>query len=523
MSLINIIPLLENYLGGGTKCTEGKAPQMFPLVQKTDEGKLTRFIPLQRHLLLLLRETHLFRGHGYMGMCLVHDYYLCLDRPVKLNAQRFCDRWGICISYFYKGRKELIKQGLLKLSNKLVTICSHLVRCSNIEHPQGNEETEPFAEEEFSTWRKEILHLENENSSNPLPETDCGDSLRSSNIRSIEYNQLIKPSFPHTSYSGREGVERNQILQQSLIQKNSDSEGVQFLERSGSKTYTPSQDTGGGEGEEVSESYLVNNELPNWKPVKLGTKPNPDLEPIEDPASTTNTLEEVADEELTSLNTEPGSWTTTTDPHEGSLPGGENDSQSSVWDLDVVEAFQEAESLRCSSASLKAFQEEVISDIFDEVLDAEVVEDVAIIIQEETDALLVVVEPEVEYSPQVQRAIELYERTGTIPRGHDLTAWAETEMGEYVKVYRKSGRILSTKPNDVVVDFRKFLIEKKTASNPIAWINAMERNPQRWGELADMVQEFKEREFKKSDEGKKLKMEYYKNSGLGVTGRWSLD
>ena len=217
--------------------------------------------------------------------------------------------------------------------------------------------------------------------------------------------------------------------------------------------------------------------------------------------------EDAVENQSSSLNTEPGYWTTTTDPHEGSLPGGENDSQSSVWELDVVDEVQE----------------EVISDISEEILDAEVIEDVAIIIQEETETLAVNLEHEVEYSPQVQKAIALYERTGAIPRGHDLTAWAETEMGEYVKLYRKSGRILSTKPNDVVTEFRKFLIEKKTASNPIAWINAMERNPQRWGELADMVQEWQKKEFINSDEGKKLKMEYYKSTGLGVTGRWDLD
>jgi hypothetical protein len=130
---------------------------------------------------------------------------------------------------------------------------------------------------------------------------------------------------------------------------------------------------------------------------------------------------------------------------------------------------------------------------------------------------------EVEYSPQVQRAIDLYEHNGIIPRVHELNMWAEVEIGEYVKLYRKSGRILSSKPNDIVVGFRKFLIETKKAANPIAWISAMEKSPMRWGELADMVQEWQKKEFINSDEGKKLKMEYYENTGLGVTGRWQLD
>lgn len=478
------------------------AQNIVPLVNKTEEGKLTRFFPLQRHLLLMLRETHLFKGHGYMGMCLVHDYFLCLDRPVKLNAQRFCDRWGICLSFFYKGRKELARQGLLKLSNKFVTICSHLVRCSEIEHPQGTQETELFAKEEFSNRREKILHLENENSSNALPATDCGDSLRSRNTRRIINNKLNPPPSPPEE---RGGLGREPFLEQSLIQN---SEGVQLLERSGSKTYRYHEDKEQRWGEEVSDNYLVIEEPKELVPVEFGTQPNPDLEVVQDRSTTSNTPEEeAADEELTSLNTEPGSSTTTTDLHEGNIPGGENDSTSRVWDLEIPEDEEE----------------DSFSDTCDEVVDAEIVEDAAIVIQEQTGALGDVVEEVVEYSPQVQRVIELYERTGITPRVQELNMWAELEIGEYVKLYRKSGRVLSSKPNDVVPEFRKFLIEKKEASNPIAWITKMEGDPKRWGELVDMVTEWQKKEFINSEEGKKLKMEYYESTGLGVTGRWQLD
>jgi hypothetical protein len=280
-------------------------------------------------------------------------------------------------------------------------------------------------------------------------------------------------------------------------------------------------------GEEVSDSYLVINQSQDLVPVEFGTQPNPDHDAVEDLTTTTKIPDEgVTEQPEPFLNTKSRSCTTTTDPHEDDLPGGENDYCS---DISEVEVEDEGSRSVETEPRFSVPQEDLCVDHFpcggsDEVLVAEIIEDAVRDVSERLDALVVKAEACLEYSPQVQKTIELYERSGIIPRGvHELSAWAEVEIGEYVKLYRKSGRVLSSKPNDIVSGFRKFLIETKQAANPIAWITKMEGDPKRWGELADMVQEWQKKEFINSEEGKKLKMEYYESTGLGVTGRWQLD
>jgi hypothetical protein len=255
------------------------------------------------------------------------------------------------------------------------------------------------------------------------------------------------------------------------------------------------------DGEEINP-VLFGNTQPTSIPMQVEI-----MQPTPIPVTLPQIPTQAEDNQPTSLGTKTIPPSTPKTPHDDHLPGGGNDSLSEVLEVEWVEEISS-----------------VVPDCArSEVIDAEIVVGVVEDVAQKTDALAVVVEEEVEYPPQVQRAIDLYDRNGVIPRVHELNMWAEVEIGEYVKLYRKSGRILSSKPNDVIPEFRKFLINKKEASNPIGWINAMEKDPKRWGELADMVQEWQKKEFINSDEGKKLKMEYYENTGLGVTGRWQLD
>jgi hypothetical protein len=66
-------------------------------------------------------------------------------------------------------------------------------------------------------------------------------------------------------------------------------------------------------------------------------------------------------------------------------------------------------------------------------------------------------------------------------------------MGEQVKAYRSSGWILSPRPNDINVDFLKYVAWKELKQpNNLEYarntINSYERNMTKWGQLVALVQ-----------------------------------
>jgi hypothetical protein len=121
---------------------------------------------------------------------------------------------------------------------------------------------------------------------------------------------------------------------------------------------------------------------------------------------------------------------------------------------------------------------------------------------------------EPKYTKNTQRAIASYESSGVIPKGMELVQWAVEAIGGDVQLYRQSGRILSFKPNDIDRKFLKFLELRLTGNkagktaNPTAWINAMERDPSRWGELTDLVGAWQREEFLNTAEGKAATIAY---------------
>ncbi len=139
-------------------------------------------------------------------------------------------------------------------------------------------------------------------------------------------------------------------------------------------------------------------------------------------------------------------------------------------------------------------------------------------------------EPE-QYTSSTQIAIASFEQTGVIPKGIDLIQWSVEAIGGDVILYRKSGRILSFKPNDIDKKFLKFLELRLTqnkagkTANPMAWVNAMERNPSRWGELTDLVGAWQREEFLETDEGKAAKTAYKeaKNPAMAKYLEWMND
>jgi hypothetical protein len=345
---------------------------IIPLVNKNEQGKLTRFIPLQRHLLLLLRETQLFKGHGYMGLCLVHDYYLCLDKPIEFKPQDFCNRWGISLSFFYKGRKELIKQGLIRisksLSKTLVTVCSQLVRCPKIEHPQGSRESdhrdaspwrisqeeELFAEDEFSNWTQEILQVENENDSNPLPANVLGDSLDINIREEIKYNKR-PPNPPRKKIDVEVGYQTmsTSFEVQPIVYHCGQSNMEGIKEEGGNGGWLVIQD-----GEEINP-VLFGNSQPTSIPMQVEI-----MQPIPISVTLLQIPTQAEDNQLTSLPTKTILPSTPQTPHDDHLPGGGNDSPSEAIE---VEWMEEVSSVVPDCARSEVVEAEIVVEVVEDL------------------------------------------------------------------------------------------------------------------------------------------------------------
>jgi hypothetical protein len=148
----------------------------------------------------------------------------------------------------------------------------------------------------------------------------------------------------------------------------------------------------------------------------------------------------------------------------------------------------------------------------EEILEVEIVEEGSAIVVSVPEAA----NQEKKYSLEVERTIAAYEKLGVIPRGMELNKWAEEEIGSTVALYRKSGAILKSSPNDIDRDFIVYLAKKlknkENTTGAIAWIRAMEESPKRWQELTECVSSWQREKFLGTDEGKAVKRAYNKAS-----------
>ncbi|MBN3925626.1 hypothetical protein [Nostoc sp. NMS4] len=104
---------------------------------------------------------------------------------------------------------------------------------------------------------------------------------------------------------------------------------------------------------------------------------------------------------------------------------------------------------------------------------------------------------EISQTPNWVQEYEDKVRSGqTLPRS-ELVKLAEHRLGADANVYRESGRVLDASPNDLKMDFLKFLQWHSFDRNPdIAYVracvNKAERDPERWGVLLSWISTFKE-------------------------------
>lgn len=91
----------------------------------------------------------------------------------------------------------------------------------------------------------------------------------------------------------------------------------------------------------------------------------------------------------------------------------------------------------------------------------------------------------------------IFEESGKIINyGTEYKDWIQADMGDVIKHYRRSGRALTTSPNDVDPDFKNFTAVNANNGKGMklsaiqGWVVNCEKDPLRWGELRDLVAEW---------------------------------
>lgn len=98
-------------------------------------------------------------------------------------------------------------------------------------------------------------------------------------------------------------------------------------------------------------------------------------------------------------------------------------------------------------------------------------------------------------STTLSRLIEKFE-AGEVTKlpPHELKMLSEAMIGDYIKVYRKSGNILSLAPNDIRPEFLAYVEENhlsrkiRNSANASGRIRNIEQEPTQWRSLVEMVQ-----------------------------------
>lgn len=101
------------------------------------------------------------------------------------------------------------------------------------------------------------------------------------------------------------------------------------------------------------------------------------------------------------------------------------------------------------------------------------------------------------HSAKIRPIQQIFEESGkVISHGSEYKDWIQADMGDVIKHYRRSGRALTTSPNDVDADFKSFTAINANGGKGLklsavqGWVVNCEKDPLRWGELRDLVAEW---------------------------------
>jgi hypothetical protein len=365
---------------------------VIPQPQRSEAGKiLGNFYALTRDELLAWKKAGMFKGAAYLGLCLRCDNPF-LDKPIKISVEKFCDRWQMGMSQYFKSLRQLKEIGFLRVCKT-----ESFIYLNSVDLGSDCPNVESTSQTDSATVQTDSVTSQ---TNSVTVQTDSATS-QTNNFESLE-------SLP--------GQDSSDYDLQTLKDLNKDIDHT-FTDR-----------------EEVEKYGSINFDVITDHWGKEDPAPEPlevEFEPLvnqENSSSGSNVPPPPADENFSNLSTE------------------------------LVE--------------------------------------------------------EPKYTKNTQRAIALFEQKGIVPKGLDLAQWASEAIGPDLQLYRKSGRLQSFHPKDIDEKFLKFLEVRLTqnkagkTANPTGWVNSMERDPSRWGELVDMVQAWQRAEFLETEEGMAAKRDY---------------
>jgi hypothetical protein len=100
--------------------------------------------------------------------------------------------------------------------------------------------------------------------------------------------------------------------------------------------------------------------------------------------------------------------------------------------------------------------------------------------------------PLVDTETVADRVRRTWQETGILPRiPAELEAWVQTDLGtEIIALYRKSGRVTTTKQGDIHPDFARYVSAQnkgKDIDYGYSYIRSLEKDPTKWETLASLV------------------------------------
>ncbi len=100
--------------------------------------------------------------------------------------------------------------------------------------------------------------------------------------------------------------------------------------------------------------------------------------------------------------------------------------------------------------------------------------------------------PLVDTETVADRVRRAWQETGILPRiPAELEAWVQTDLGtEIIALYRKSGRVTTTKQGDIQPDFARYVSAQnkgKDIDYGYSYIRSLEKDPTKWETLASLV------------------------------------
>ena len=100
--------------------------------------------------------------------------------------------------------------------------------------------------------------------------------------------------------------------------------------------------------------------------------------------------------------------------------------------------------------------------------------------------------PLVDTETVADRVRRTWQETGILPRiPAELEAWVQTDLGtEIIALYRKSGRVTTTKQGDIHPDFARYVSAQnkgKDIDYGYSYIRSLEKDPTKWETLASLI------------------------------------